>query len=47
MQIISNNKSVRNDTIQDVKEFNSQSLSTRGKKRRTVSFYDACYQKIF
>ena len=32
MQIISNDKSVRNDTIEDLKEFNSQSLSTRAKK---------------
>ena len=32
MQIISNSKTVRNDTIQDLKEFNSQSLSTRAKK---------------
>ena len=32
MQIISNYKSVRNDTIQDLKEFNSQSVSTRAKK---------------
>ena len=32
MQIISNDKTVRNDTIEDLKEFNSQSLSTRAKK---------------
>ena len=32
MQISSNDKSVRNDTIEDLKEFNSQSLSTRAKK---------------
>ena len=32
MQIISNDKTVRNDTIEDLKEFNSQSLSTRVKK---------------
>ena len=31
-QIISNDKTVRNDTIQDLKEFNSQSLSTQAKK---------------
>ena len=31
MQIISNDKTVRNDTIQDLKEFNSQSLSTQSK----------------
>ena len=32
MQIISNDKTVRSDTVQDLKEFNSQSLSTRVKK---------------
>ena len=32
MQIISNEKTVRNDTIQDLKEFNSQYLSTQAKK---------------
>ena len=32
MQIISNDKTVRSDTIQDLKEFNSQSLSTQAKK---------------
>ena len=43
MQISSNDKSVRNDTIEDLKEFNSQSLSTRAKKRRTTYCYDASY----
>ena len=32
MQIISKYKKVRNDTIQDLKEFNSQSLATQAKK---------------
>ena len=32
MQTISNDKTVKNDTIEDLKEFNSQSLSTRTKK---------------
>ena len=32
MQIISTDKTVRNDTIEDIKDFNSQSLSTRAKK---------------
>ena len=32
MQIISNEKTIRNDTIQDLKEFNSQSLSSQAKK---------------
>ena len=32
MQIISNGRTVRNDTIQDLKEFNSQPLTTQAKK---------------
>ena len=32
MQIISTDKAVRKDTIKDLKEFNSQSLSTQAKK---------------
>ena len=32
MQIISNDKTVRNDTIQDLEEFNSQTLTTQAKK---------------
>ena len=32
MQIISNDKTIRNDTLQDIKDFNSQSLSTQAKK---------------
>ena len=32
MQIISNDNSVRNDTIQDLKELNQQSLTTQAKK---------------
>ena len=32
MQIIPNDKTVRNDTVQDLKEFNSQSLTTQAKK---------------
>ena len=32
MQIISTDKTVRNDIIEDLKDFNSQSLSTRAKK---------------
>ena len=47
MQIICTDETVRNDTIQDLKEFNSQSLSTQAKKRGVISFYDACYQKSF
>ena len=32
MQIISNDKTVTNDTIQGLKEFNQQSLTTQAKK---------------
>ena len=32
MQIISSDQTVRNDTIEDLKEFNSQSLSTKAKR---------------
>ena len=32
MQLISTDKKVRKDTIQDLKEFNSQSLTTQTKK---------------
>ena len=32
MQIISNDKPLKNDTIQDLKEFNSQFLTTQAKK---------------
>ena len=42
MQIISNDKTVRLDTIQDLKEFKNQSLATQAKKR-TIVFHDACY----
>ena len=43
MQIISADKTVRNDTIQDLKEFNSQSSTTQAKKKGTTSFNDARY----
>ena len=36
MQIISNNKTVRNDITEDLKDFNSQSFSTRAKKREQL-----------
>ena len=43
MQIISIYKTVGSDTVQDLKDFHSQSLTTQTKKRRTTSYYDACY----
>ena len=32
MQIISNDETVRNDTLQDLKDFNNQSLTTQAKR---------------
>ena len=43
MQIMSTDKTVRSNTVNDSKEFNNQSLATQAKKRRTVGKYDACY----
>ena len=42
MQIVSNDKTVRSNTLEETKEFNSQHLTTPAKKG-TISFYDACY----
>ena len=36
LQIISNDKTVRSDTVQDLKKLNAQSLSTRAKKREQL-----------
>ena len=42
MQINSNDKTVRSDTIQDLKDFNNQSLTTQAKKvERLVSMMPA------
>ena len=38
MQLISSDKTVRSDTIADLKEFNNQSLTTQAKKKRAISF---------
>ena len=48
IQLISTDQTVRNDTIQDLKDFNQQSLSTQAKKRRkrrAVNKHDASNQK--
>ena len=49
MQMISTDQTVRNDTIQDLKDFNQQSLSTQAKKgeQLTANIYDASNQKSF
>ena len=42
MQLSSNDKTVRNDTIQDLKDFNQQSLTTQAKKgEQSVSMMPA------
>ena len=47
MQIISTDKTVRNDTIEDLKEFNSQSLSTRPKKGEQLVSMMPAIKKAF
>ena len=47
MQIISNEKTVRSDTVQDLKEFNSQSLSTRAKKEEQLISMMPAIKKAF
>ena len=47
MQIISNDKTVRNDTIEDLKEFNSQSLTTPAKKREQLVSMMPAIKKSF
>ena len=47
MQIISNDKTVRNDTLQDLKEFNSQSLATQAKKGEQLVSMMPAIKKAF
>ena len=47
MQIISSDKTVRNDTVQDLKEFNSQSLATQAKKGEQVVSMMPAIRKAF
>ena len=47
MQIISNDKTVRNDTIQDLKEFSSQSLTTQAKKGEQLVSMMPAIKKAF
>ena len=47
MQIIFNSETVRNDTIQDLKEFNSQFLSTRAKKGEQLISMMPAIKKAF
>ena len=47
MQIISNDKTVRTDTIQDLKEFNQQSLTTQAKKGEQLVSMMPAIKKAF
>ena len=47
MQIVSNDKTVRNDTIQDLKEFNQQSLTTQAKKGEQIVSMMPAIKKAF
>ena len=47
MQIISTDQTVRNDTIQDLKDFNQQSLSTQAKKGEQLTSMMPTIKKAF
>ena len=47
MQIISTDKSVRNDIIQDLKDFNQQSLTTQAKKGEQLVSMMPAFKKAF
>ena len=47
MQIVSKDKTVRNDTVQDLKEFNSQSLATQAKKGEQLVSMMPAIKKTF
>ena len=47
MQIISTDKSVRNDTKEDLKEFSSQSLTTQAKKGEQLVSMMPAIKKAF
>ena len=47
MQLSSNDKSVRDDTIQDLKDFNSQSLSTKAAKGEQLVSMIPAIKKAF
>ena len=47
MQSMSHDKTVRTDTIQDLKEFNSQSLTTQAKKGEQLVFMVPAIKKAF
>ena len=46
-KIICNDKTVRSDTVQDLKEFNSQCLSTQAKKAEQLASMMPAFEKAF
>ena len=47
MQLISSDQTVRNDTIQDLTDFNQQSLSTQAKKAEQLTSMMPAIKKAF
>ena len=47
MQIISNDKTVWSNTVNDLKEFNNQSLATQAKKREQLVSMMLAIKKFF
>ena len=47
MQLISSDQTVRDETIEDLKDFNSQSLSTRSKKGEQLVSMMPAIKKAF
>ena len=47
IQLISSDQMVRNDTIQDLKEFNQQSLATRSKRGEELTSMMPAIKKAF
>ena len=47
MQLISSDQTVRNNTIQDSKDFNQQSLSTQAKKGELLTSMTPAIKKAF
>ena len=47
MEVISNDKTVRSNTVEDLKEFNSQSLATQAKQGEQLIFLMPAIKKSF
>ena len=47
MQLISTDQTIRNDTMQDLRDFNEQSLSTRAKKGEQLTSMMPAIKKAF